>query len=123
MGKIKNFVTGLFSKKDDKNDEILQLQPASDPDRDLAEYENRYETPDYQAFLSNMGYIEKNETRNADVKEQDIDPDAVLEAGSFVEDAGGEPADSQLPCEVDQDFIDEGVAELGVNDVWPEEED
>jgi len=123
MGKIKNFVTGLFSKKDDKNDEILQLQPASDPDRDLAEYENRYETPDYQAFLSDMGYIEKNETRNADVKEQDIDPDAVLEAGSFVEDAGGEPADSQLPCEVDQDFIDEGVAELGVNDVWPEEED
>ena len=123
MGKIKNFVTGLFSKKDDKNDEILQLQPASDPDRDLAEYENRYETPDYQAFLSDMGYIEKNETRNADVKEQDIDPDAVLEAGSFVEDAGGEPADSQLPCEVDQDFIDEGVADLGVNDVWPEEED
>lgn len=147
MGKIKDFVTGIFSKKDDK-DEILQLQPASDPDRDLVEYENRYETPDYQAFLNDMGYIDRSETRNAPAEEQDMDPDTVLEAGSFEEDADKKPEDSarceaaedntcceateisvqlkseeeQSLCEVDQDFIDEGVAELGVNDVWPEEE-
>lgn len=188
MGKIKNFVTGLFSKKDDKDEEVLQLQPASVPDRELEEIENRYETPDYQAFLNDMGYIDRNETRSADAPEQEMDPDAVLEEGSYVEDAdeaspevnpdniAEEPVsiddtcesaedtfssemamdpgccdaseyaacceaaedntccekpeerttqdieEEQPLCEVDQDFIDEGVAELGVNDVWPEEE-
>lgn len=157
MGKIKNFVTGLFSKKDDK-DEVLQIQPASVPDRELEEIENRYETPDYQAFLNDMGYIDRNETRSADAPEQEMDPDDVLEEGSYVDTCSSEMAmdpgccdaseyaacceaaedntcceipderttqdieEEQPLCEVDQDFIDEGVAELGVNDVWPEEE-
>jgi hypothetical protein len=105
MGKIKNFVTGLFSKKKTGDeDEIIQIQPVDEPDRNFIEHESRYDTPDYQAFLNDMGYI------NADDKRK-------IDEGS-AEDAAG-----QSVCEVDQDFIDEGVAELGVNDVWPEEEE
>ena len=105
MGKIKNFVTGLFSKKKNGDDEeIMQIQPVDEPDRNFIEHESRYETPDYQAFLQDMGYINVEETR-----------------GNNAEDAEN-PEDPSV-CEVDQDFIDEGVAELGVNDVWPEEEE
>ena len=105
MGKIKNFVTGLFSKKKNGGDEeIMQIQPVDEPDRNFIEHESRYDTPDYQAFLQDMGYINVEETRgnNAGAAENHEDPSV---------------------CEVDQDFIDEGVAELGVNDVWPEEEE
>ena len=105
MGKIKNFVTGLFSKKKtDDDEEIMQIQPVDEPDRNFIEHESRYDTPDYQAFLQDMGYINVEETRgnNAEAAENPEDPSV---------------------CEVDQDFIDEGVAELGVNDVWPEEEE
>ena len=105
MGKIKNFVTGLFSKKKTGDDEeIMQIQPVDEPDRNFIEHESRYDTPDYQAFLQDMGYINVEETRgnNAGAAENPEDPSV---------------------CEVDQDFIDEGVAELGVNDVWPEEEE
>ena len=105
MGKIKNFVTGLFSKKKTGDeDEIIQIQPVDEPDRNFIEHESRYDTPDYQAFLQDMGYINVEETR-----------------GNNAEDAEN-PEDPSV-CEVDQDFIDEGVAELGVNDVWPEEEE
>lgn len=105
MGKIKNFVTGLFSKKKNGDDEeIMQIQPVDEPDRNFIEHESRYDTPDYQAFLQDMGYINVEETR-----------------GNNAEDAEN-PEDPSV-CEVDQDFIDEGVAELGVNDVWPEEEE
>ena len=103
MGKIKNFVTGLFSKKKtDDDEEIMQIQPVDEPDRNFIEHESRYDTPDYQAFLQDMGYINVEETRGNKAEE-----------------------DPEVPpvCEVDQDFIDEAVAELGVNDVWPEEEE
>ena len=112
MGKIKNFVTGLFSKKKAGDDEeIIQIQPVEEPDRDFIEHESRYDTPDYQAFLHDMGYINAEETR-----------DNIEEPKENCEGAADNPADQSL-CEVDQDFIDEGVAELGVNDVWPEEEE
>ena len=112
MGKIKNFVTGLFSKKKAGDDEeIIQIQPVEEPDRDFIEHESRYDTPDYQAFLHDMGYISAEETR-----------DNIEEPKDNCEAAADNPADQSL-CEVDQDFIDEGVAELGVNDVWPEEEE
>ena len=113
MGKIKNFVTGLFSKKKAGDDEeIMQLHPVDEPDRDFIEHESRYDTPDYQAFLHDMGYIAAKETREN--KEDDI---------AVNNDAAADDPAEQTVCEVDQDFIDEGVAELGVNDVWPEEEE
>ena len=113
MGKIKNFVTGLFSKKKAGDDEeIIQIQPVEEPDRDFIEHESRYDTPDYQAFLHDMGYIAAEETRGNKEDEIAVNNDA----------AADDPAE-QTVCEVDQDFIDEGVAELGVNDVWPEEEE
>ena len=113
MGKIKNFVTGLFSKKKSGDDEeIIQIQPIEEPDRDFVEHENRYETPDYQAFLNDMGYINAEKTRvNIDEETEENKAEAA------------ETFDEVPVCEVDQDFIDEGVAELGVNDVWPEEEE
>ena len=113
MGKIKNFVTGLFSKKKSGDDEeILQIQPVDEPDRNFIEHESRYDTPDYQAFLHDMGYINAEETRGndpAENEENNVEAEAVPENPTL--------------CEVDQEFIDEGVAELGVNDVWPEEEE
>ena len=113
MGKIKNFVTGLFSKKKaGDEEEIIQIQPIEAPDRDFIEHESRYDTPDYQAFLHDMGYIDAEETRGNKEDEIAVNNDA----------AADDPAE-QTVCEVDQDFIDEGVAELGVNDVWPEEEE
>ena len=116
MGKIKNFVTGLFSKKKSGDeDEIIQIQPVDEPDRNFIEHESRYDTPDYQAFLNDMGYINADDKREID--EESADDKRKIDEGS-AEDAAG-----QSVCEVDQDFIDEGVAELGVNDVWPEEEE
>jgi hypothetical protein len=103
MGKIKNFVTGLFSKKKPgEEEEIIQIQPVDEPDRDFIEHESRYDTPDYQAFLQDMGYIGETIVNNEGIAEN---------------------PENLSACEVDQDFIDEGVAELGVNDVWPEEEE
>ena len=113
MGKIKNFVTGLFSKKKPGDDEeIIQIQPVDEPDREFIEHESRYDTPDYQAFLHDMGYINAEEARGNDpeeTEENNVEAEAVPENPPI--------------CEVDQEFIDEGVAELGVNDVWPEEEE
>ena len=137
MGKIKNFVTGLFSKKKNGDDEeIMQIQPVDEPDRNFIEHESRYDTPDYQAFLQDMGYINVEETRgnNAEDATADIgeetsaygaeDTDTDNDGETIVNDAGtAENPEDPSVCEVDQDFIDEGVAELGVNDVWPEEEE
>ena len=137
MGKIKNFVTGLFSKKKPGDDEeIIQIQPVDEPDRNFIEHESRYDTPDYQAFLQEKGYIDVEETRgnnvegeNAvndeetsvnDVEDADVDTDGETIANN---DEATENPEYLSACEVDQDFIDEGVAELGVNDVWPEEEE
>ena len=137
MGKIKNFVTGLFSKKKNGDDEeIMQIQPVDEPDRNFIEHESRYDTPDYQAFLQDMGYINVEETRGnnaedaiADMGEETStygaeDTDTDNDGETIVNDAGAaENPENPSVCEVDQDFIDEGVAELGVNDVWPEEEE
>lgn len=137
MGKIKNFVTGLFSKKKTGDDEeIMQIQPVDEPDRNFIEHESRYDTPDYQAFLQDMGYINAEETRGnnvegenadndeetsvSDVEDADVDTDGETIANN---DEATENPEYLSACEVDQDFIDEGVAELGVNDVWPEEEE
>ena len=137
MGKIKNFVTGLFSKKKNGDDEeIMQIQPVDEPDRNFIEHESRYDTPDYQAFLQDMGYINAEETRGnnvegenadneeessvSDVEDADVDTDGETIANN---DEATENNEYLSACEVDQDFIDEGVAELGVNDVWPEEEE
>ena len=137
MGKIKNFVTGLFSKKKTGDDEeIMQIQPVDEPDRNFIEHESRYDTPDYQAFLQDMGYINVEETRGnnaedatADMGEETSaygaeDTDTDNDGETIVNNAGAaENPEAPSVCEVDQDFIDEGVAELGVNDVWPEEEE
>jgi hypothetical protein len=155
MGKIKKFVTGLFSKKKaGDEEEIIQIQPIEAPDRDFIEHESRYDTPDYQAFLNDMGYINTEEksvsssdesfdTIDADAKdcnetddntdsaaeeynETDDNTDSAVEEYNETDDntdsAVEDPAETSV-CVVDQDFIDEGVAELGVNDVWSEEED
>lgn len=120
MGKIKNFVTGLFSKKKPGDDEeIIQIQPVDEPDRNFIEHESRYDTPDYQAFLHDMGYIDAEETRRNNAEEANADNDGETDVST---DAAAENSEVPPVCEVDQDFIDEGVAELGVNDVWPEEE-
>lgn len=121
MGKIKNFVTGLFSKKKPGDDEeIIQIQPVDEPDRDFIEHESRYDTPDYQAFLQEMGYINAEESRGNKAEEANADND---EEKDVITDAASEDPEVPPVCEVDQDFIDEAVAELGVNDVWSEEED
>ena len=141
MGKIKKFVTGLFSKKKAGDEaEIIQIQPIEAPDRDFIEHESRYDTPDYQAFLNDMGYINAEEKRVNSSEETDDTCDAAAEdyneaddnidaaaedyneADETIDAAVEDPAETSV-CVVDQDFIDEGVAELGVNDVWPEEED
>ncbi len=175
MGKIKDFVTGIFSKKDKEEVvEVMQLEPAAEPNRDFAELESRYDTPDYQAFLHEMGYVDGDtDQRAAGVPDEEssacepveevkccdapagecdteescdapaeeaesstvetfIDDDEIA-ADTFIDDdeiaadtdmseeddqeAVGSPED-----DFDQDFIEEGIAELGVNDVWPEEE-
>ena len=127
MGKIKKFVTGLFSKKKaGDEEEIIQIQPIEAPDRDFIEHESRYDTPDYQAFLNDMGYINAEEKRVNSSEETDDTCDAAAEdyneADETIDAAAEDPAEAPV-YEVDQDFIDEGVAELGVNDVWSEEED
>ena len=127
MGKIKNFVTGLFSKKKPGDDEeIIQIQPVDEPDREFIEHESRYDTPDYQAFLNDMGYINAEEKSVSSSEETFDTIDAAVEEYNETDDntdsAVEDPAATSV-CVVDQDFIDEGVAELGVNDVWSEEED
>jgi hypothetical protein len=137
MGKIKNFVTGLFSKKKPGEDEeIIQIQPVDEPERYFIEHESRYDTPDYQAFLQDMGYINVEETRGTNAEGEKADDDgetsaddvenavADIDGETIVNNEGiAENPENLSACEVDQDFIDEGVAELGVNDVWPEEEE
>lgn len=156
MGKIKDFVTGIFSKKDKEEVvEVMQLEPAAEPNRDFAEQESRYDTPDYQAFLHDMGYVDgdtdqraasvpdnessacepeeveccgipaeecdKEESCDAPAEETFIDDDEIAADTDMSEEDDLEEVE-EPEDDFDQDFIEEGIAELGVNDVWPEEE-
>ena len=81
-------------------------------------------------------YINVEETRGTNAEGEKADDDgetsaddvenavADIDGETIVNNEGiAENPENLSACEVDQDFIDEGVAELGVNDVWPEEEE